>query len=222
LISINDSGCSIVQNQIRIHGADLPSVHPLRIRKLTGKGKSESRAVAEDWNKASPELSTALEIIRYERNDQLELCDGLELIADQLPDEVNVLLYESIYDKLRRTLPTYHQNEEVLFELISERNSSWVDIGAMLECVRREHTIHNCYAHELYENLEVMRAGSGIRNSSMIGYMLRFCFDSIRRHIAWEDLTLMPLAPKVLTTGDLTKLSVTIQKNRKAIGLSAV
>ena len=56
----------------------------------------------------------------------------------------------------------------------------------------------------------------------MIGYMLRFCFDSIRRHIAWEDLTLVPLAPKVLTRSDLVKLCETVQRNRKAIGLSAM
>ena len=92
----------------------------------------------------------------------------------------------------------------------------------MLECVRREHTIHNCYAHELYESLEVLRAGPGIRHASMIGYMLRFCFDSIRRHVAWEDLTLIPLAPSTLTRTDLAKLRETVERNRKAIGLPAV
>ncbi|MCP4941265.1 MAG: hemerythrin domain-containing protein [Planctomycetaceae bacterium] len=189
---------------------------------MAGEGKSGSRLGNVAWNEASPELATALAIIQFERSDQLELCDGLELVADQLPDQVDFSLYESIHEKLRRNLPIYHLNEEALFERVRGHTSSWVDTSSVLECVRREHAIHNCYADELYENLDVLRAGNDIRNPSTIGYMLRFCFDSLRRHIVWEDMTLMPLASTILTTDDLAELSETVQKNRETIGLKIV
>ncbi len=189
---------------------------------MAGKGKSGSWAANMGWNEASPELATALDIIQFERNDQLELCDGMERVADQLPDQVNFCLCESIYEKLRRNLPIYHMNEEALFEGASRHTSSWFDSSSVLECVRREHAIQNCYADELYEHLDVLRARTGIRNPSTIGYMLRSCFDSIRRHLTWEDLTLMPLATRTLTADDLAELFETVQKNRQALSLNIV
>lgn len=195
---------------------------PLRIRTLSGEGKPASGANFTAWEKASPEFATALEIIQYERRDQLKVCDCLELIADQLPVHVDISLYECTHEKLFRHLPVYHQNEEALFELLGEQASSSVDIPSMLECVRREHVVHNCYADELYESLNDLRAGRGIQSPVALGYMLRFCFDSIRRHLAWENMTLIPLAKQTISSDELAKLLETVQENRKGISLKIV
>jgi hypothetical protein len=40
----------------------------------------------------------------------------------------------------------------------------------------------------------------------MLGYMLRGYFDSQRRHIAWEDRVVLPVARQVLTSDDLASL----------------
>ena len=173
-------------------------------------------------NPNSPEYAAVRAIIQLERNDQLKLCDGMELIADQLPDEVDFKLYESIYEKLRRNLPIYHRNEEALFERATWHELPLIEISSVLDCIRHEHATHNCYADELYEYLDVLRTGIGIKYPSTIGYMLRSCFYSVRRHIAWEDLMLMPVVKHILTADDVNELIDEISKNRRAIGLDVV
>ena len=146
----------------------------------------------------------------------------MERIADQLPNDVDVELYEHIYNKLRYNLPIYHRNEEALFECIRRRSTSGVDVSALLDCVVLDHGTHNCYADDLFEYLDVLRARSDVQNPSTIGFMLRFCFHSIRRHLAWEDLTLMPMAEDILTEEDLGQLSETVKLNRRHLGLRLV
>jgi len=195
---------------------------PLRVGTLSGEGQPVSRNNKAAWKKASPELATVLAIIELERRDQLEICDCLELVADQLPEQVDLALYEFAHEKLLRKLPIYHQNEEALFERIGEHASATIDVPSILECVRREHAIHNCYADELYENLNDLRAGKRPQDPATVGYMLRFCFDSIRRHLAWEDLAVMPLAMQIVNPDDLATLVETVRKNRKGIGLEII
>lgn len=173
-------------------------------------------------NQASPNSATAWDIIQLERSDQRELCDGMELIANQLPDDVDIELYERIHEKLRHNLPIYHENEEALFEYTNRHESSLVEVTPILRCVRLEHATHNCFADEIYEYLGVLRTGSGVRDPSTIGYMLRSCFHSIRRHLTWEDLILMPVARHILTTDDLSELLDKINENRQTIGLNLV
>jgi len=173
-------------------------------------------------NDGSQQPASVWDIIQFERNDQLELCNGMELVADHLPDDVDIDLYEGIYEKLRRNLPIYHKNEEALFEQASRHETSWIDWSPVLECVRLEHATHNCYADEVYEYLNVLQTRTSINNPSTIGYMLRSCFYSIRRHLAWEDLMIIPVVKQVLTSDDLNELFHEINRNRYAIGLNVV
>ena len=189
---------------------------------MSNDGKFGSETSSTSRRCALKSSITPLAIIEYERKDQRRLCENLERIADQLPDEVDVSLYESIFDKFRINLPIYHRNEEALFHCLDGHAPSLMDISSVLERVRHEHAVHNCYADELNENLEALRAGRGTQNPNAIGYMLRFCFETMRRHLAWEDLTLMPLVGKFLTTEDLMDLSEILAKNRKAISLNIV
>ena len=173
-------------------------------------------------NQALPKSATAWDIIQMERSDQRELCDAMELIANQLPDNVDIELYEHIHEKLHLNLPIYHENEEALFAYINRHESSLIDVPPILRCVRLEHATHDCFADEIYEFLGVLRAGSGVREPSTIGYMLRSCFHSIRRHMTWEDLILMPVARHTLTANDLSELLDRINVNRQTIGLNIV
>ena len=161
--------------------------------------------------------ATALTIIEYERTEQRQLCNRLELLADQLPEDVDHSLCEGIYEKLRFELPIYHRNEEALFDLISRHPPSKMDVSPILKYVRQEHAIHNCYADELHESLEVLRTGGYIQNPEMIGYMLRCSFETLRRHLEWEDLTVMPLAGRFLTTADFATLTEILAENRREL-----
>jgi hemerythrin-like domain-containing protein len=190
-----------------------------RIRKLIKEGKFSSSAINGYGDKSSQMPVTPLAIIQFERKDQRRICDALELCADQLAGEVDFSLYESINEKLRFNLPIYHRNEEALFDCLIRITSIQDNISPIMNYVCHEHATHNCYADELHQNWEVLPNGSVIGNPDTIGYMLRSCFETIRRHLAWEDLTLMPLALRLLTTQDLNELSEKLAENRKAISL---
>ena len=189
-----------------------------RKKTLTGNEKSTS-GESEKWDCAPKIPITPLAIIEHERDQQRKLCRSLELIADQLPNEVDRSLCQKTYDKLRSKLPIYHQNEEALFGLIGRRASRSMGLDAILTQVSEEHAIHNCYAEEFYELLDALNAQRHNQNYDMIGYMLRCFFETIRRHLQWEELTLMPLAEHALTARDLTKLYDIVANNRGEIGL---
>ena len=109
-----------------------------------------------------------------------------------------------------------------MYHLICRQADGGATLRGIVSNVCLEHAIHDCYADEFYEVLALLHAGSEARNPDMIGYMLRCCFETIRRHLEWEDLTLMPLAKQVLTVADLTSLSETLAENRGEVGLRTV
>ena len=165
---------------------------------------------------------TPLKIIEHERGDQHQICNAMELVADQLPDEVDRSLCKCIYEKLQCNLPVYHLNEEALYDCLSRRPPSGLQLLSVVQCVRQEHAIHNCYADELQEHLELLSAGQRLRNPDTVGYLLRFCFETIRRHLAWEDLTLMRWAEGQLARSDYAELSQILEENRKGLRLDIV
>jgi len=188
----------------------------------TEKGKFGRHLATSNRGGGSKNPATPLVIIEHERRDQQQLCNSLELVADQLREKVDGYLCESIYKKLRFDLPVYHRNEESLFGLISRNTPTTLEVAQIIKCVRQEHAIHNCYADELYDSLRVLRSRGDIQSYDAIGYMLRCCFETMRRHLKWEDLTLMPLADRYLTTEDLANLSAMLAENRRDIGLNIV
>ena len=163
-----------------------------------------------------------LSIIRIEREDQIQLCNALEAIADQLPAEVDVSLSQKAYGSLRFNLPVYHLNEEALFQRLARNAPSSSDLSLLLEQVKYEHAVHNCYADEVGEFLQDPRPERVVLNSEALGYMLRCCFETMRRHLKWEDLIFMPLAETHTTPGDLRELSQVLVKHRSTLGLSIV
>ncbi len=181
-------------------------------------GRSDETDQGVDWKTSAPPLAHIL----HERRDQHYLCGNLELLADQLPENVDAYLCERIYEKLRHDLPVYHRDEEALFDLISRNAPAELKVPQIVSYVCKEHAVHGCYADELCEPLQLLRVGADVENFDTIGYMLRCCFEAMRHHLQWEDLTLMPLAEPCLTAEDLDSLSAAFAENRKNIGLSIV
>ena len=194
----------------------------LRIKTLAENGKSNGRSGRMGRHRVPEQTGAPLSIIEHERRDQLRLCDSLELIADQLPEVVDHCLWASVDEKLHFNLPAYHRNEEALFECIGRRAPSWMEVPFVLDRIRHEHAMHVCYADELHENLNLRRAGDGIHNPEMIGYMLRYFFETMRQHLVWEDLTIMPMASRYLTSDDLDNLSGTLVESHKGLRLDTL
>ena len=188
-------------------------------RELIGNEKTTKQEI-KGRDPAPQERATPLVIIGYERGEQRKLCDNLELIADQLPTEIDRELCRDAYERLHAKLPVYHRNEEALFGLIDRRASPALKLSKIVSHVREEHALHDCYADEFNEFLHALDAGRNNQNYDMFGYMLRCFFETMRHHLQWEEMTLMPMAGQLLTTPDLSELADVVAKNRSNMDLS--
>jgi hemerythrin-like domain-containing protein len=72
--------------------------------------------------------------------------------------------------------------------------------------LEHEHGSDESFAYEIADELEHIAEAKAPENAEMLGYMLRGFFISQRRHIRWENATVIPLARRTLTEADLAEL----------------
>jgi hemerythrin-like domain-containing protein len=124
---------------------------------------------SDGWLRRSP-----LDLIEHEHLAQSQLCDSLERIADDLPDNVDRRLCMQVIDSLQSEMPLHHRDEELgLFPLIEKRALPDDNIHDILARLALEHATDESFASELLESLERLREGKKLRNPDMVGYMPR-------------------------------------------------
>jgi hemerythrin-like domain-containing protein len=166
---------------------------------------------ADGWLRRSP-----LDLIEHEHLLQAQLCDSLERIADDLPDNVDRRLCMKVIDSLKFEMPLHHRDEELgLFPLIEKRALPNDNINDVLARLALEHATDESFASELLESLEGLGEGRRLKNPDMVGYMLRSFFESYRRHILWENAIVLPLARSRLTGEDLQELNRAMVSHRQ-------
>jgi hemerythrin-like domain-containing protein len=157
----------------------------------------------------------ALDLIDHEHRMQAHLCDTLERIADSLPDEVDSKLCQQAVQSLRHDLPLHHRDEEAgLFPLLQKYSDPDGFIQGAIKRLEQEHGEDEGFSTELIEQLENLGRTGRPQNANMLGYMLRGFFESYRRHIHWENTTIMPYARAHLTGEDLRLLQDIMLRNR--------
>jgi hemerythrin-like domain-containing protein len=156
-----------------------------------------------------------LDMIYQEHEQQERVCAQLEQIADDLPDQVdgNIVAEVSVY--LKQELAVHIRDEEDgLFPLLAKRAMPEDNVGVILAQLQQEHMTDEGYACELSDALEEIARGERPKDPNALGHMLRACFESHRRHLAWENAVVLPLAKKRFTSDDLDELAQVMQKNR--------
>ena len=166
---------------------------------------------------SSRQESDALSIIIQERRNQRDLCDDLEQVADQLGGPVDSRLCAFVLKSLRRDMPLYHRDEEVLFEVLQTHEEDDGVIARCVELVFLEHAVQESYLLDLAEPLGDIVAGKKIYNMDTVGYMLRCCFEGIRTHLNWEDATLLDDRLHVIAYAYAEKLAAGIARNRSVL-----
>jgi len=86
--------------------------------------------------------------------------------------------------------------------------------------LNRKHMADECYAYELIDALEEIAHSSKLKNPNALEYMMRACFEPHRRHLAWENAVVLPLARKRLTPDDLYDLAQVMLENRENSNLA--
>ena len=138
---------------------------------------------------------------------KMDLCDALEFLADGLPNEIDVELAKVAVQILRNGLPDHIALEEhQLFPMLKGRNCGDDRFRLVIDQLEHEHDNDEAFAYEIAEELERLVDRGEARNAEMLGYMLRGFFVGCRRHVCWENATVLPLARRTLTESDLSEL----------------
>ena len=130
-------------------------------------------------------------------NAQLELCQKLEDLADQLPDDVNISDCQELAQEISPIIKKVHEFEETaLFPCLRKSFSHDQNLMATLERLRFEHWEDESYADELQEGMMQFAARQDEECKSSLPYMLRGFFEGVRRHAAFEREHILPILMK--------------------------
>jgi hemerythrin-like domain-containing protein len=147
-----------------------------------------------------------LDALAHDHAFQLELCLLMEGLADSLP-EGDIIIAAAVVPVLRQGVTGHMRfEEEVLFPLLRGHGAEVPQLHSITSQLAREHEADVDFLEEVAEALDAFAAEGVIENPEMLGYMLRFFFESQRRHIAWEDRVLIPLARDILRPDELQML----------------
>ncbi len=133
-----------------------------------------------------------MEMIRaHER--KLELCRALESIADGLPSNIDRFRCLEVANLLVPLLrECHHYEEEIVFPAFEVAGLAHAAAGTVKR-LKAEHVEDECAAQDLSEILLAVGHGDGISNPEALGFMLRAFFESVRRHVAFEQEHVLPL-----------------------------
>lgn len=155
-----------------------------------------------------------LGVLSEEHALQNELCDLLEAIADKLPHHFDTQLVSVAISLLEAGLPRHMQlEEEAFFPLLRERLPEAHPLYAVLQCLEHEHDRDEATLIEICDALRDAVEVATPANPDMLGYMLRGFFESQRRHIAWEETVILPVARQTFTSTDLKSLQHWLMKS---------
>ncbi len=147
--------------------------------------------------------------IEKEHSAERKLCDMLERMADNLMEPLDTELARTGILSMRRCLKRHVILEErYLYPVLTKRLCPGDLADNMLEHIRREHAADESLAHDTADQLELALERGRVENPEMLGYMLRGFFECRRRHIAWEDAVVIPLARLRLSAKDFRAFSL--------------
>lgn len=155
-----------------------------------------------------------LSIVLSGREQQRKMCDRLEAIADHLANGVDRESCLSILDVFSNGLPIFLRDEEAVYELLRLREGENGYVAKWIDHAISEHRQHEDYALELADPLAEIASGLQGRDLDVVGYMLRCAFENIRRHLDWEDITVLGGFVELVTHEDKQTLAAKLARNR--------
>ncbi|MEM1039957.1 MAG: hemerythrin domain-containing protein [Pseudomonadota bacterium] len=138
---------------------------------------------------------------------QEALCDLLEAIADDIPEDPKAVDRQRCLAAARQIFPTVKKahdfEEQRLFPLLEQLNGPSESLTKSLERLRFEHWEDESFAEEVTESLIEFGRGNGSVDGEKLGYMLRGFFEGLRRHMAFETEHLVPMLKRQATVTPL-------------------
>ena len=124
---------------------------------------------------------------------KVALCEELENIADCLPSNVDELTCLSVAATLLPILRLAHEYEESVIFPAYEKAVVRTGQSMSIDRLRGEHISDECFAADLTGILLKIGHGGYVDQAETFGFMLRGFFDSLRRHVAFENEHIAPI-----------------------------
>lgn len=154
-------------------------------------------------------LADPIEFIRFEHYRQRALCDRLGRVAEDLSRPGAGTDAAWVLDYLSADLALHIADEaEDLLPLLRERCPSDGRVRALCDTLDREHERDERGRDRLLDGLRRLVQRRPVPDAEHFVAAARAFQDKLRRHVVWENQTLLPLARKVLWTGDLESLGL--------------
>ena len=149
-----------------------------------------------------------LDFIETEHDRQRVFCDRLMKLANERNLEAVIEEAETILAFITEELPLHHKDEETdLIRLLRCRRQPDDDIETVLATLAWEHTMERFLTFDLRLDLKALVSGKQNVDDSLVVFKdLRTFAESQRRHLAWEENVVLPLARKRLTPEDLAEM----------------
>lgn len=138
--------------------------------------------------------NSPIEALELNYQGLLDLCDVLEIIADNLP-HADARLCLTIADTLEPLVDATHDlEEEAFFPMLAASNRD--ELKQTMARLRQEHLYDSSTAEEVGEILRAMATSRPALSPDAIGYLLRSFFNGMRRHVRGERELIQLFLPK--------------------------
>jgi len=144
-----------------------------------------------------------VEFIHREHNRQIVILGAIERLADAptAPDTRETAAYA--LDYLERELPLHVEDEERhLFPRLAARVSADDGFEGILAALRDEYEADDAYCRALMVDLHRLAEGRPLDDLVAFNHQARAFVGFQRRHLAWENSVLLPLARRRLNAHD--------------------
>ena len=156
-----------------------------------------------------------LEFIFAEHDRQRIICAVIERLADDLQASDACANAAHVLDHLENLLPLHIADEEQdLFPLLWQRCIDNDGIDELLALLQEEHKEDDDHCAALLTPLRVLAKGGQPANATeFVALALGFAHFQ-RRHLGWENGTILPLAERRLTDADQAELGRSMAARR--------
>ena len=161
-------------------------------------------------------FSEPLDALLAEHFRQRAMCDLLDRLAENLSGPRSSELARTILTYLREQLPLHILDEERdLFQMLRDRTLAAEAIEEAFAQLRREHAEDERVASLVMSGLEQLAAGKQPDDEAEFANAARAFAEAQRRHVAFENSSILPLARTRLTRKDLAKLARRMAARRR-------
>ena len=161
------------------------------------------------------DFADPISYIHREHDLQFEICERLEALSN-FPDEpIESGQLESIHHYLTVELAHHIDDEEIgLFPVLRQRCQDSQILDNILFQLTCEHDLDQSMVDPILSGIEAIMNKKGLPDARRFANAVRGFVETQRRHLAWENKVVLPLAEAQLTQEDVQSLGKSMAVRR--------